>query len=91
MNPIGGTVLKKEDDTPNQDPKPKWWEKPWLSKRELSLYLGFSTRFIDAHLRPFLSVYKPNPGFGTKILFSRAEVDRLIESRKEISPTIETL
>ncbi len=66
------------------------WGK-FLTKARLAKYLGFSTRFIDMHLRPFLTVYKLNPGFGTKILFSREEVDRLIESRREGIQVVEAL
>lgn len=58
-------------------------QKVWLTKRELATYLGFSQRFIDQHVRPFLAVFKPNPGWGTKVLFNREEVDAFIRSRKQ--------
>jgi hypothetical protein len=56
--------------------------KTWLTKRELAQYLGFSPRFVDNYIRPFVAVFQPHAGYRGKILFSREEIDRFIRSRE---------
>ena len=56
--------------------------KPWLTKRELAAYLGFSERYVDEHVRQHIDEFCPSGPSGKKILFSRAEVDSYITSTK---------
>lgn len=67
-------MKKTENEMPNV------CEKRWLTKKELASYLGFSTRFVDQSIRPYLREYRPNQHGGRKILFSRDEVDAFIRA-----------
>lgn len=57
-------------------------EKKWLTKKEVAIYTGFSKRFIDSHIRPFVLCSQLNPQYKGKVLFSREELDKFIISRR---------
>lgn len=54
----------------------------WLPKRQAACHAGCSVRYFDMYIRPYISAYQPNPGFGNKLLFRRNEIDEFLMSRK---------
>jgi isocitrate dehydrogenase kinase/phosphatase len=55
-------------------PETDLFQRVYLTKREAAIYLNLSERQIDKVVRPFVKTYRPQPGWGTKILFHREDL-----------------
>ncbi len=54
----------------------------WLTKKQLSSYVNLSISYLDRHILPFITAYRPAGEHGRKTLYNREEIDEMIRSSR---------
>lgn len=59
------------------EPTTAAWPEPWLSKRDLAAYLGFSVRWVEYRLAEGM----PHKFIGGRVRFRRSDVEAWLDRR----------
>jgi excisionase family DNA binding protein len=59
------------------EPATATWPEPWLCKRDLAAYLGFSVRWVELQMQAGM----PHKRIGGRVRFRRSDVEAWLDNR----------